>query len=128
MSFARILYGDRHHRRERIRRYRYKMGRSVGLSFPIDPRDESTVASVDDSNIYDNVDRCLRNRSWSTLQARMRLLRVVLLVYLSLGQRLLEQSYLSLRHRGDFVLGNGSEQIFVSRISLFPITLVLITS
>lgn len=114
----RPVHGDRRCRRERIRRYRHKMGRSMGLSFPVDPRDEATIVAVDDNDIHGDVDGCLRNRAWSALQDRVCLLRVALLVYLSVGKDLLEQSYLSLWRRGYFVLGNGSEQIFVSQISI----------
>lgn len=108
------MHGDRRRRGERIRRHRHKMGRSVGLSLSIDPRDEATIAAMDDNNIRGDVDRCLRNRARSALQDRVRLLRVALLVHLSAGKELLEQSYLSLRHRSHPVLGNGSEQVFVS--------------
>lgn len=113
------MHGDRRRRGERIRKRRYKMGRFVGLSLPADPRDETTIAAVDDNDILGDVDGCLRNRARSALQDRVRLLRVALLVYLSAGKELLEQSYLSLRHRGHFVLGNGSEQIFVSRVDVY---------
>jgi len=86
----------------------------MGLSFSIDSRDDATVTVVDDNDIHSDVDGCLRNSARSALQDRMCLLRVALLVYLSAGKDLLEQSYLSLRRRSHFVLGNGSEQIFVS--------------
>jgi len=86
----------------------------MGLSLPIDSRDEATSAAVDDNDIRGNVVGCLRNRARSALQARVRLLRITLLVYLLVGKELLEQSHLSLRRRGHLVLGNGSEQIFVS--------------
>lgn len=112
------MYDNRRRRGERIRGRRHKMGRSVGLSLPINSRDEITIATVDDNDIRGDVDGCFRNRARSALQDRVRLFRVALLVYLFTGKELLEQSHLSLRHRSHLVLGNGSEQIFVSRISV----------
>lgn len=91
----------------------------MGLSLSTDPRDEAAVAAVDDNDIRGNVAGCLRNRARSAIQNRMRLLRAALLVCLLAGEELLEQSHLSLRYRGHSVLGNRSEQVFVSQISIF---------
>lgn len=114
------MYGDRRRRGERIRGRRHQMGGSVGLSFLVDPRNETAVSTVDDSAIRNYVDGCLRDRARFSLQNRVRLLRAALLVHLSVGQELLEQSHLPVRYRGASVLGNGREQVLVSQIFIFP--------
>lgn len=100
------MYGDRRRRGERILEHRHQMGRPVGMSLPVDPWDETAVAAVDDNIVHCDVDGCLRDRSRSALQARLRVLRSALLVHLSVGQKLLEQSHLSVWYRGDLILGH----------------------
>jgi len=85
------------------------MGGAVGLSLSVDPRNGTPAATVDDNVIRGDVDGRLRNRARSTFQNRLCLLRATLLVYIPAGQELLEQSYLSVWHRGQFVLGNAGE-------------------
>lgn len=96
----------------------------MGLPLPIDPRDETTVAAVDDNDIRGDVDGCLRNRARSAFQDRVRLLRVVLLVRLSAGKELLEQSHLSLRHRGHPVSGERERtnicKSYIRRVPILP--------
>jgi len=81
----------------------------VGLSFSVDPRNDTPAATMDDNVIRSDVDGCFRNRTRSTFQNRLCLFRAALLVHIPAGQELLEQSYLSVRHRGQLVLGNASE-------------------
>ena len=81
----------------------------MGLPFPVDSRDDATIAVMDDNDIHGDVAGCLWNRARSALQDRVCLLRVALLVYLSARKDLLEQSFLSLWRRSHFILGNGSE-------------------
>lgn len=86
----------------------------MGLSLSIDPGDETSAATMDDNDVRGDVDGCVWNRARFTFQDRLCLFCPALLVHISAGQELLEQSHLSVRHRGQSVLGNTSEQIFVS--------------
>lgn len=78
------------------------------MSLPVDPRNETIVVAMDDNIIYGDVDGCLWNHSRFPLQTRLCLLRAALLVHLFIEQKLLEQSHLPVRHRGDLVLGHWS--------------------
>lgn len=82
------------------------MGRSYGVSFPLDPRNETVIASVDDINLYDHVDRRFWNHARLQVQTSLRLFPDSLLVHLPAGQELLEQPYVPLWHRCDPILGH----------------------
>lgn len=79
------MHGIGRGRRTRISRYRQKMGRSYGLPFPINSRDESSLTAIYDINLYDNVDRCFWNYAGFPIQSSLCLFRDSILVHLPLG-------------------------------------------
>ncbi|XP_078050289.1 gamma-glutamyl carboxylase isoform X2 [Augochlora pura] len=81
------------------------MGRPHGVSFPIDPRNEATVVALGHSDLRDHVDRRVRYNAGLAFQARLRQLRVAILVHLPAEQGLLEQPHVSVRDRRHSPLG-----------------------
>lgn len=79
------MHGIGRGRRTWISRYRHKMGRSYGVSFPINSRNESSLTAMDDINLCDNVDWCFWNYAGFAVQNSLCLFRDSILVHLPLG-------------------------------------------
>ena len=77
------------------------------MSFPINSRNEGPLVTMDDTNLYDNVDRCLWNHAGFAVQTSLRLFCNSLLVHLSPGQKLLEQPHVSVWDCCYSLLGYG---------------------
>lgn len=79
------MHGSGYRGGTRIGRHRHKMGRSDGLPFPANSRNEGPAAAMDDINLRDYVDGRFWNYARHAVQNSLRLFRHSILVHLPAG-------------------------------------------